>query len=306
MASALMITDRVMIACVTTEVVKITHPAEYIQVDRIHLLNYVKDAPNGTEDEIARKEFYESIYSATKQELGMFVDQIVEHRDVKPYLFDACFHAIYDILIEEKNKCSDIYVNISGGSPEYAAAAAIASMMVDGVKLFSVGTQASGYTIDFKKQLELAYHDGRLVGSAFQVLEPIPINKFPLLTPDVDLLKSLKVFNFLDLNQRSNINVIRELIRNHLWRFALDEMGTGTSVELEDDSGQLVSSNDREEYTKRQRKEAVLYQRGYIDKWKKEGWIEKSKINGKRYQLTETGQRYVDLFCSDTVFKLTP
>ena len=120
----------------------------------------------------------------------------------------------------------------------------------------------------------------------------------------LDLLKALKVFVSIQVGRRSNVNVIRKLINYGLWRFALDEGGTGTSVEFEDGDGRFIEGKDYEKYLKRQKKEAVLYQRGYIEKWKKLGWIEKSSINGKRYELTETGKRYVEIFCSDVVFKI--
>ena len=302
--AALQITKRIMVACVTTEVVKITRPAHDIGVDRIHILNYVKEGKAGSQEEKDRETFYDMVYSSVRDDLRMFVDVVVEHRDVTTFDFDQCFHAIYDILYEERGKGSDVYVNISGGTPEYAAAAAIASMMVKGVKLFSVGTKASGFTVDFRKQLEQSYHDGCLVGSAFDVHAPFPISSFPLPTPEEDLLKALKVFVSIPVGKRSNVNVIRKLIKLQLWRFALDGTGTGTSAEWEDEDGRFVDGEDYGKYLKRQRKEAVLYQRGYIDKWKKQGWIEKSAINGKRYDLTETGRRYVEIFCSDVVFRI--
>ena len=303
--SAMQIMKRVMVACVTSEVVKITYPAKNTKVDRIHLLNYVKEGESDSEEEQDRKIYYETIYSGVKKELDMFVDEVVEHRNVITYDFDQCFHAIYDILYEEKRRDSDIYVNISGGTSEYAAAAAIASMMIKGVKLFSVGTKASGFTVDFKKQLEQSYHEGQLVGSAFDIHEPFPIASFPLLTPDEELLKALKVFISIPVGQRSNVNVIRKLIRYKLWRFAQDEIGTGTSVEFEDENGKLMSNKNIDDYLKRQKKEAVLYQRSYIDRWKKEGWIEKSSLNAKRYDLTNTGRRYVEIFSSNVVFEIS-
>lgn len=302
MHSEMQIMKRVMVACVTTEVTKITQPARDTEVDRIHLLNYVKESQSDNPESLDREAFYGAIYAEVKRELGEFVAEIEEHQGITTYNFDECFHAIYDILYEEKRRGSDIYVNISGGSPEYAAAASIASMMVDGVKLFSVGAKASGNTINFKKQLEQSYHDGKLVGTAFDVHKPFHIISFPLKTPDEDLLRALKVFNSIPVGGRSNVNVIRKLIAYQLWRFAQDEVGSGTSVEYEGADGKLQQDAKREEYEKRQRKEAVLYQRGYIDKWKKEGWIEKSKLNGKRYELTDTGKRYMEIFCSDVVF----
>lgn len=302
MSPTIMVMKRVMVACVTTEVVKITQPAKDIRTDRVHLLNFIKAASNGDKAEKDREQFYRAVYNKVVEVLNGEKQEIYEHFNVRSFNFDDCFHAIYDILITEKRKGSDIYVNISGGTPEYAAAASIASMMIPGVKLFSVGTKATGHTIDFDKQLSMAYHNGELVGSAFEVHKPISINSFPLKAPDEDVLKCLKIFNSLPIGKRSNVNVIRRLIHNQLWKFALDEKGSGTSVELENEDGEMLPSSDREKYLKLQRKEAVLYQRDYINKWKADGWIEKSKINGKRYQLTDTGKRYVDIFCSDVVF----
>ena len=296
------IVSRVVVSCVTTEVVKVVSPAISIRADRIHLLNYVKRSREGDPSETARERLYDTVYGENVRRLREAGIEIMEHRDVRPYIFDECFHAIYDILTEEKGRGSALYVNVSAGSPEYAAAASIASMMIEGVNLFSVGTKASGYTVPFDRQLELLTHEGEIVGTAFEVYNPIGIDPFPLPTPDVESLKALKVFASVPEGARSNVNVIRELMRRGMWRFSRGDGPKGTTFEMEE-SGEHRTC--LEEYKRRQRKEAVLYQRGYIDVWKKQqGWIEKSQAHPKRYCLTDKGKRYVDIFCSDTVFKL--
>lgn len=296
------IVSRVVVSCVTTEVVKVVDPAVSIRADRIHLLNYVKRSREGNPSEMARERLYDTVYEENVKRLKEADIEIVEHRDVRPYKFDECFHAIYDILTEEKRTGSALYVNVSAGSPEYAAAASIASMMIDGVSLFSVGAKASSYTVPFDKQLDLLTHDGEIVGTAFEVYEPIGIDPFPLPTPDVESLKAMKVFASIPEATRSNVNVIRELMRRGMWRFSQEDGLKGTTLEMEE-SGEHRTR--LEEYKKRQRKEAVLYQRGYIDVWKKQqGWIEKSRAHPKRYCLTDKGKRYVNIFCSDAVFKL--
>lgn len=289
---------RVMVACVTTEVVKITDPAIKLNVDIIHLLNYVKKADSDDLDQIAREELFEAVYQENIKVLKEAGIKVKEHRDAPIFIFDEFFRTIYEILADEKKWGSAVYVNISSGPPEYSAAAAIASMMVDGVELFTVGAKASGYTVPFERQKGLLMHDGKLVGSAFDVHKPIKIDKFPLPTPDLKMLRALKIFGTIPEAKRSNVTVIRELIKNKEWRFSSsDENCTiGTSVEFEGSDGKMMDGIDKEQYSKRQNKEAVQYQRAYIDYWKENGWIEKSEINGKRYKLTKTGRRYVDIF----------
>ncbi|MGE4212180.1 MAG: DUF6293 family protein [Candidatus Methanomethylophilaceae archaeon] len=290
---------RVMIACVTTEVVKVTDPAIKLNVDIIHLLNYVKKADSRDPNQISREELFESVYQENVKKLKEAGIWVKEHRDVPIFIFDEFFRTIYKILADEKKWGSAVYVNISSGPPEYSAAAAIASMMMDGVELFTVGAKASGYTVPFERQKELLMHDGKLVGSAFEVYDPIKIDKFPLPTPDLKLLNALKIFASIPEVNRSNVKVIRELILHRAWRFSSsdDDCALGTSVEFEDTNGEKLISVDKDLYAKRQNKEAVQYQRAYIDSWKEKGWIEKSEINGKRYRLTKTGQRYIDTFC---------
>lgn len=294
--------QRVMVACVTTEVVKITSPAEKLDIDRIHLLNHIRKATPGDNDQKVRQDFYESIYNENLKFFRERDIEVIEHTDAQVFKFDECFKTVYGILAEETKNRSVVYVNISSGTPEYSAAAAIASMMVDGVELFTIGTKASGFTVPFDKQKEMSMHEGKLVGSAFDVHDPILIDKFPLSTPDLGLLRALKIFNSVPEMKRSNVNVIRELIKRGEWKYPSSEDGItkGTSLEYEDDNGKLISFANRRDYETRQRKEAVQYQRGYIDRWKIEGWIEKSNINGKRYKLSEKGKRYTEIFVTTT------
>lgn len=288
---------RVVVACVTTEVVKVTEPAIRFDADLVHLLNYVRKADSGDGARIAREKLYESIYQENVRILKSADIEVEEHRNTSVFNFDDVFHSVYEILTIEKQRGSAIYVNISSGPPEYSAAAAIASMMIDGVTLFTVGAKASGHTIPFDRQKEMLTRDGKLVGTVFDIHDPIEINKFPLPTPDLKLLRALKIFESVPESKRSNVNVVRELIRNSEWKFSSPDCPSkNTSTEFENEGGILIDMTNREQYAKLQNKEAVQYQRAYIDRWKENGWIEKSESNGKRYRLTETGKRYVKVF----------
>ncbi|NCU25618.1 hypothetical protein EOM86_02735 [Candidatus Nomurabacteria bacterium] len=283
----------------------ITEPAEMIGIDRVHILNYIKPLDKGDNLEVRRQDLYKMAYSAAYENFDKLCEEIKEHKDVETYNFDACFHAIYDILIEETRRHSAVYVNISGGTPEYAAAAAIASMMVPEVNLFSVGVPRDGHTMVLEDMIDSMKYEGKFVGTAIKINDPYPINKFPLDPPKLEPLKALKVFREVPEYSRSNVNIIRELIKHRLWKFGVsdDNPMMGTSLELED-AYNNVSSENWNEHARRQRKEAVQYQKAFIDVWKDEKWIEKSEINAKRYRLTDKGNRFVDIFCSDIVFSL--
>ncbi len=288
--------QRVMVACITNEVIKVTDPAVKLRIDRVHLINYVKKAEPGDEDRAKREELYDAVYH---ENVSFFTKNGVEvcpHRDVKVFNFDACFRAVYEILIREHEKNSAVYVNIGSGPPEYAAAAAIASMMVDNVELFTVGTKADGFTTPMERKS--LTHEGKLVGTAFKVSEPIQIDKFPLDTPNLFLLRALSVFKKVPEKDRSNVKVIRELIKAHLWKFTISEKNCaiGTSVEYESADGKLIDNSKKKTYEDRQRKEAVQYQRSYIENWKEQNLIEKSEISGKRYRITKKGERYLNIF----------
>ena len=289
---------RVMVACVTNEIIKVTDPAMKIGVDRVHLINHVRKAEPGDEDRCKREELYEAVY---QENLSFFNEKGIEvcpHRDVEVFRFDACFHAVYEILSQEREKNSAVYVNIASGPPEYAAAAAIASMMVDGVELFTVGTTADGFTIPMEKMRDSLTHNDRLVGTAYKVHDPIQIDKFPLDTPNLFLLKALAVFREVPEKDRSNVRVIRALIKARLWKFtsSSDNCVIGTSVEFESSDDKILVDAPKKTYEDRQRKEAVQYQRSYIEAWKGYGWIEKSEISGKRYKVSKKGERYLDIF----------
>ena len=58
-------------------------------------------------------------------------------------------------------------------------------------------------------------------------------------------------------------------------------------------------------FKKIQNNECVRYQRYFIEGWLKENWIYKDpEITGNKYDLTEKGQYYIKIFCSDDIFPL--
>ena len=57
--------------------------------------------------------------------------------------------SLYEILIQESKEGSYVFINISGSTPEFAAASSIISMMFkEHCQLFSVGIDNEHRTID--------------------------------------------------------------------------------------------------------------------------------------------------------------
>jgi len=294
--------DKVMVACVVGEVTLITEPAIRSNVDRIHLIHYIKA---GTEkDERAR--FYQSFYDATAEELRKAGIEIVEHSDAETYVFRSMMSKVYEILVEEAvQRKSLVYVNLSGGTNEYAAAAAICSMMYKDVEVFTVGKGYDGRTRDYDQLRENAMKDGKLVGSCSTIGGTYMVDKYPIDRPDDNLLKAFKVYAVISQSEHRNSNttVIRNLILQNVWmaKGPLEERAAikGTSVELElPDRGYACPRERMATYIGRQRGEAVQYYRVYISQWESRGWI--AKIPGtKKYAITNEGLTVLEVFCPE-------
>ena len=300
--------DKVMIACVVGEVTLITEPALKNNIDRIHLIHYIKH--DSEKDE--RTQYYRSFYEETEKTLKGNKIEVVEHCDSETYIFRSMMTQIYKILIEEvDSKRSSVYVNLSGGTPEYAAAAAICSMMFRNVEIFTVSKGYDGRTVDYSQLLENAKKDGKLVGSCSCIGNTYPVEKFPIDRPDENLLKAFRIYSVISDSEvkNSNTTVIRNLIRRNIWlaRAPLEEGAAvkGTSVEFELPEKKNACPRRHElEYVSRQRREAVQYYRVYVSSWESKGWIE--KIRGtKKYRITEEGRTVLDVFCPSELMDFT-
>jgi len=300
--------ERVMMACVTKEVTMIVQPAKYYNIDKIHLINYVKKSDNDYV-KINRSKIYEEIYAQVHNELTELGIKIEKHEESETYIFNKMMQETYKILFEETQKDSIIYVNISGGTNEYAAAAAISSMMFREIKLFNVGSRPDKKTIeDYDERIKaLKDKDGKLVGTTMEIYDPFRIDTFPMNPPDDMLLKSLKIFSMIPPKMRSKTHVIRNLILQGLWVTCVDcldydSLVEGTSVKFEKKDSIWLERSYNAEYHKLQNKEGVQYHKRYVEKWLKNGWIRNNQSHNKKYILTDAGKTYLDIFCSDDIF----
>ena len=222
------------------------------------------------------------------------------HDELPTYIFSNMMKEVYAILQDERSRDAIVYVNISGGTYEYAAAAAIAAMMTDGVKLFNVGAQNS---IESAEDLRnMLTKDGNLVGTTDRVYDPFGIQGCRIEPPDIRRLEALRVFAGVELRKRSNTEVIRRLIMEGVWNWppALDESERirGTSMELLDISRNEPRRGMDEKYRKLSNSEKVRYQKDLIDRWKANGWIEQVEgFRSHKYDLTDEGRMQLRMFC---------
>jgi len=270
--------ERIVISCVTFETAKITDPIAFYQATRVHLIWYTKNP--GSEKGKIYTDFYERVCEIIKEQ-SPFDVHIEGHSKDAVYDFTNMLRVVLSLIQKERKDFpqSDIYVNISAGSPEYTAAAAIASMMVPGTIPFSVSTEE--YTINDNKRLkEIYYENGKPVGLTKKARDPFVVPYYPIAIPKEHLVRALRV---LDNRKKGKLS-----ITNTKMIEALKEKGLWTYPE-ETDIGRAKRKTDKS------RSETVYYQRAYIDKWKEEGWIERNELT-KKYEVTEEGRRILDTF----------
>lgn len=260
--------ERILIACVTFETVKVTDPIEYYESTKVHLIRY--SDPNSKYGGIY-VDFYEEICNHIEQYSKS--TEIVEHI-AKVTDFSIMMKTVHSILEKERcrSKTSDIFINISAGTSEYIAAAVIASMMFPGVIPFSVSTEE--YLIDASN-----YYDkesGKPIGISKTVKPPKIVSKFKIESPDRNLVLGLKVLDMMNKNNNlpKGTDIIKVLKKNGLWY-----------------RGEFPENIAK-------RSESVYYQRDFINKWLDNEWIYRDKFV-KRYFVTEKGLAILDIFYTE-------
>jgi len=158
--------ERIMIACVTFETTKITDPAMYYEATRVHIIHSASDKYRDS----VYWDFFDEVCEKLKKNREDI--EIIDHNMVRVSDFALMLKTVLGIIEDERkdNSECDIYVNVSAGTSEYAAAAAIASMMEPGTILFSVGT--AKYMVPEDKVKEYFYREGKPVGLTDTTKDP--------------------------------------------------------------------------------------------------------------------------------------
>lgn len=263
-----------MIACVTFETSKVVEPILYYEINKAHIIHYIKD-PDSESGRVYGS-FCDRVVELMDEKSPLHVD-IVKHNE-RVSDFSVMLRTVLSIIGSERDAepgC-EIYVNISAGTPEYAAASAIASMMVPGTIPFSVGTRE--YTVSQDMIPEVYYIDGKPVGLTKSTYDPRILPSYVIEMPEEHLVRGLRI---LESRNSQNLSVTSGKMVAALKNAGLWYRDT-------------ESRTDRAPSQQRQT-EAVYYQRDFIAKWAGSGWVERDPRRS-RYVLTDEGRNIISTF----------
>lgn len=268
---------RIMVACVTFETSKVVEPALYYEINKAHIIHYVKDSDSesGKIYDSFRRRVCERLESESPREV-----EIVEHNE-RVSDFSVMLRTVLSIIQTENSgeEGCEIYVNISSGSPEYAAAATVASMMVPGTIPFSVNTKE--YTVSTDRIRDVYFVDDQPVGMTKTTYPPRTMPIYAINIPEEHLVRGLRI-----LGHRNEAKL---------------SVTSGRMVEALKEAGlwyRDTESDDPDRKANQRQTEAVYYQRDFISKWLKNGWIVKDDLRN-RYILTESGTTVIGTFYTD-------
>ncbi len=263
---------RIMVACVTFETSKVVEPTLYYEINKIHIIRYLKDP----ESEEARTYdgFCQRVIERLEQESPRPVE--IEVHNARVSDFSVMLRTVLAIIQAENRSEEDceVYVNVSAGSPEYAAASAVASMMVPGTIPFSVNTKE--YTVPNDRIRDVYYIDGQPVGLTKTTYPPRAMPMYSISMPEEHLVRGLRL-----LHERAQ---------------SKESITSGGMVPALKEAGIWYRDTGAGDPDKNQKQiEAVYYQRDFITKWMRYGWIRKDDLTGK-YAVTDEGLSVLNTF----------
>lgn len=292
--------NRVLIECVTLEVKQSVEPVKILRSDKVYLIHYVEEGVDETRKE--REALFIKAFNAVRDQIKSYGAEVLEYSEVKTWNFDGMMKTVYGILKRETIEGSEIKVNISGGTSEFAAAATIATMMYfPHAELFSMGIDPEYRTLNFKELENSITFEGELVGSSSRVLGPFPISGFPMESPETNLLKQLNVYSKMSIQDRTADKVIYRFIEKGLWTHCIKDSDNpleSTSIDYYQKKLKGAENRwDNRTYAKMRSKEGSLFTTYCIKPWKEKGWIEEHEYIRDKYVVTEVGNTYLDIFC---------
>ncbi len=189
--------------------------------------------------------------------------------------YKAVLRTLLTIIKGEDPDCSEFYVNISSGTPEYAAAAMLVSMQNRGFTAFTVKTKE--YTQSPEEYRGSVFRDGRPQGVSSEVSEPVRVVTFDPSKQDADLITCLGIFSEL---RKVHARVMFEEIIDRLkvegvWTYVPDVRKRKTDV---------IQKN------------RVQFRRQFIDPMVRKGWIVEDEDYKRIYHITAEGNAIIDVY----------
>ncbi len=259
--------ERVLIACVLDDVPMVVEPALFYKAEVLHLLHPADDP------EDAMGPVHQEMYDEVRSRLDGDAE-IIDH-EVPAHDYKALLRILLTIVREEAQEDSEVYVNISSGTPEYAAAAMLVCMQNRGFTAFTVRTKE--YSVTPGEFRELAYEDGKPVGYSREVFDPVKVVTFDPAKQDSDLITCLGVF--ADLRKTKKRVYFEEIIDR------LREEGVWTYV-----------PDSRRRKTDALQKTRMQFVRSYITPLVKKGWIKEDEISKRVYHITPEGDAIINVY----------
>ena len=254
------IRPRAVISCVEYDSVRVIGPIKAYSPRIVILFSNQFE-----EDELSdiRKDFVNKVREEIDEEkihVMSFSDDI--------HSFPACSKMIESAIfvIDSMMQRPDIFINISAGTNEFAAAATMSAMMHDNAHIFSVKDLETN--IDERIIKKTCYTKGVPTGTATKVTEPDVITVYPAEPPEEYLVLALRLLDD-SMSKGENLMAKNMIVR-------IKEMG----LWLRDGD----SPNDN-----------VFYLRDFVDKWIEKGWVTKGQMRN-RYNITEMGRLVLDTF----------
>ncbi len=247
---------RIVICCVSFETVKVLDPIKFYKADRVHLIHSGKKSP------------YVDFFNHVTDVLDK-TGVPWEGHDIYYANFTDVMKTMRMIIRKEKVEGNHVYVNVGAGPQIYSSAAMITSMM-EGAIPFNAPTKE--FTV--KDHEKVFFQNGKPIGNASKVKDPVEIPTFEVQPPDTNLIKALSIW---------------EVTTQKYKRFATTEVLKELEI-----AGMMDDIWEDDRRKKRSQSALMRYRRNFLEKWENLGWIEKN--NRGRYSLTGQGKMMLDIF----------
>lgn len=263
------VSKKVVVACVVFDTWKVVAPIGYLQdAGKVYLIHWVSE--KHPDRNTVYSDFFNQIVKMLSGKVG--AENILEVK-AEVYDFKRMLATTLAILGDERSKGNEVFINISSGTSEYAAAATLAAMMVPGVRPFTVKTD-KWMVSDDKLLRELYYDDGVPIGQSRSVRDPEDLPIFNIQIPDRCLVVGLRLLSshIEEKKSTSYSSMIREFKRAGIWR--------------DDDLEKKVDQSDK-----------MYYLRNFMDHWLVNGWV--VKVGKRQMALTDMGRHVIEMFYTD-------
>ena len=252
------------ISCTTFETIKVSDPIVYYEADRAHIIYMSKDGDD-------RKSFYDGLVDDIRKQVeAKRGTEIITHNSVV-YRYSDMLRTVNTIIRDEREKFGrfvDIYVNISSGSSEYAAAAMCACMMNPGTIPFTVRVREHNVPVEKYREL---IEPGASFGDAKSVCTPRMVETFSIEPPQEDMVKYLAFIASLDSRSYTNVSIMRMMDEADLWKYKGEDKGKNSA--------------------------SMQFRRTVLEPLQEKGWIE--KVSKNRWVITPSGRAILDIFCDE-------